>query len=74
MSTGAEISDTRDTRASRPADFLAPRPKPLLSMAGEMTGGAAVFAGVDYLIDERWGDEGGAGLLAAVTLDGVPGA
>lgn len=34
--------------------------------------GAAVFAFVDYLIDERWGDEGGAGLLAAVTLDGVP--
>lgn len=34
--------------------------------------GAAVFAVIDYLIDERWGDEGGAGLLAAVTLDGVP--
>ena len=34
--------------------------------------GAAVFAFIDYLIDERWGDEGGAGLLAAVTLDGVP--
>ena len=34
--------------------------------------GAAVFAGIDYLIDERWGDEGGGGLLAAVTLDGVP--
>ena len=33
--------------------------------------GAAVFAGIDYLIDERWGDEGGGGLLAAVTLDGV---
>ena len=24
------------------------------------------------MIDERWGDEGGGGLLAAVTLDGVP--
>ncbi len=34
--------------------------------------GAAAFAGIDYLIDERWGDEGGAGLLAAVTLDGIP--
>ncbi len=34
--------------------------------------GAVTFAAVDYLIDERWGDEGGAGLLAAVTLDGVP--
>ncbi|MDE0059132.1 MAG: hypothetical protein OXI22_24130 [Defluviicoccus sp.] len=40
--------------------------------AAAVMAGAAVFAGVDYLIDERWGDEGGAGLLAAVTLDGVP--
>lgn len=34
--------------------------------------GAAAFAFIDYLIDERWGDEGGVGLLAAVSLDGVP--
>ena len=34
--------------------------------------GAGTFALIDYLIDERWGDEGGVGLLAAVTLDGVP--
>lgn len=34
--------------------------------------GAATFAFIDYLIDERWGDEGGVGLLAAVSLDGVP--
>lgn len=34
--------------------------------------GAATFALFDYLIDDRWGDEGGVGLLAAVTLDGVP--
>jgi len=34
--------------------------------------GAVVFSAVDYLIDEHWGDEGGLGLLAAVTLDGVP--
>ncbi|MCY3830386.1 MAG: hypothetical protein OXF89_14740 [Rhodospirillaceae bacterium] len=40
--------------------------------AAAVLAGAAVFAGIDYLIDERWGDEGGAGLLAAVTLDGVP--
>ncbi len=32
--------------------------------------GASVFAVIDYLIDEYWGDEGGTGLLAAVTLDG----
>ena len=34
--------------------------------------GAAAFAVIDYLIDEHWGDEGGAGLFAAVTPDGVP--
>ena len=34
--------------------------------------GAATFAVTDYLIDKRWGDEGGVGLLAAATLDGVP--
>ena len=34
--------------------------------------GAGTFALIDYLIDERWGDEGGVGLLAAVSLDGVP--
>ena len=34
--------------------------------------GAAVFTGVDYVIDEKWGDDSGGGLLAAITLDGVP--
>lgn len=34
--------------------------------------GALVFAGVDYLIDEKLNNNGGAGLLAAITLDGVP--
>ena len=34
--------------------------------------GAGTFALIDYLIDNRWGDEGGVGLLAAATLDGVP--
>ncbi|MGP5514207.1 ZIP family metal transporter [Psychrobacter alimentarius] len=34
--------------------------------------GALVFAGVDYLIDEKLNSKGGAGLLAAITLDGVP--
>lgn len=34
--------------------------------------GALVFAAVDYLIDEKLNDKGGAGLLAAITLDGVP--
>ena len=34
--------------------------------------GAALFTGVDYLIDEKWNSESGGGLLAAITLDGVP--
>ncbi len=34
--------------------------------------GAAVFTGLDYLVDEKWGEGGGGGLLAAITLDGVP--
>jgi ZIP family zinc transporter len=39
---------------------------------GAVAAGAAVFSGVDYWIDEKWGPEGGGGLLAAITLDGVP--
>lgn len=34
--------------------------------------GAVVFSGTDYLIDEKWGGGSGGGLLAAITLDGVP--
>ena len=34
--------------------------------------GAVVFAFADYLIDERWGPDDGGGLLAAITLDGIP--
>ena len=34
--------------------------------------GAVVFTGVDYLIDEKLDSEDGIGLLAAITLDGVP--
>lgn len=34
--------------------------------------GAIVFAGVDYLIDDKWGPSRGGGLLAAITLDGIP--
>tara|TARA_R110000751_G_scaffold2018_8_gene8801 strand:+ start:145057 stop:145761 length:705 start_codon:yes stop_codon:yes gene_type:complete len=34
--------------------------------------GAIVFAVADYLIDERWGPNRGGGLLAAITLDGIP--
>ncbi|MEO6653910.1 MAG: zinc transporter [Ilumatobacteraceae bacterium] len=34
--------------------------------------GAAVFSGIDRLVDERWGGDSGGGLLAAITLDGIP--
>lgn len=34
--------------------------------------GAIVFAVADYLIDEKWGGKSGGGLLAAITLDGIP--
>ena len=34
--------------------------------------GAVVFTVVDYLVDEIWGGESGGGLLAAITLDGIP--
>ena len=34
--------------------------------------GAGVFTLLDYLIKERWGSDSGGGLLAAITLDGVP--
>lgn len=34
--------------------------------------GAITFAFTDYLIDEKWGADEGGGLLAAITLDGVP--
>ncbi len=34
--------------------------------------GALVCAGLDYLVDVKWGSDNGGGLLAAITLDGVP--
>ena len=34
--------------------------------------GALVFTGVDYLVDEKWGSDSGGGLLAAISLDGLP--
>ena len=34
--------------------------------------GALVFTGLDYLVDEHWGPDSGGGLLAAITLDGIP--
>lgn len=34
--------------------------------------GASIFTGLDYLVDETWGSDNGGGLLAAITLDGIP--
>lgn len=34
--------------------------------------GAIIFTGLDYLIKQKWGNNSGGGLLAAITLDGIP--
>ena len=34
--------------------------------------GAAVFSWLDRLVARRWGSDSGGGLLAAITLDGIP--
>lgn len=34
--------------------------------------GAAVFTGLDYVVKKKWGSGKGGGLLAAITLDGIP--
>ncbi len=34
--------------------------------------GAAVFTALDYLVNKKWGSSSGGGLLAAITLDGIP--
>ncbi len=41
----------------------------VLAMVGA---GAVVFTALDYVVDEVWGGQSGGGLLAAITLDGVP--
>lgn len=34
--------------------------------------GAGVFSLLDYLVKKKWGDKSGVGLLAALTIDGIP--
>ncbi len=34
--------------------------------------GAAVFSALDFLVKRKWGSGSGGGLLAAITLDGIP--
>lgn len=47
------------------------RAGPWLALSGVAVG-ALVFATADWLVDEKWGSQGGGGLLASITLDGVP--
>jgi zinc transporter, ZIP family len=42
------------------------------SSMGGMALGALVFTGADWLIARYWREDSGGGLLAAITLDGVP--
>jgi ZIP family zinc transporter len=44
----------------------------LVNALGWTLFGALAFSGADYLIDEKWGSNSGGGLLAAITLDGIP--
>ena len=41
------------------------------ALAG-VAAGAVLFSVADYWIDEKWGPKSGGGLLAAITLDGIP--
>ena len=41
-------------------------------VASAVLAGAAAFAGLDWLVDRRWGSDRGGGLLVAITLDGIP--
>ncbi len=45
---------------------------PLLWALLYVFAGAAVFCILDYLVKKKWGDGSGGGLLAAITLDGIP--
>lgn len=48
------------------------RQAPFWAVALLVLSGAVVFAGLDALIERRWGEDSGGGLLAAITLDGIP--
>lgn len=39
---------------------------------GAVLAGAVVFSLLDYAVKEHWGSGSGGGLLAAITLDGIP--
>lgn len=48
------------------------RVAPFWAVSSLVVAGAVLFAGLDYLIKQRWGGHSGGGLLAAITLDGIP--
>lgn len=45
---------------------------PLWAVAACVLTGAAAFTGLDRLVKRRFGSSSGGGLLAAITLDGIP--
>lgn len=51
-----------------PASHVAP----FWAVSALVLAGAVIFAALDHLIKERGGGDGGGGLLAAITLDGIP--
>lgn len=51
-----------------PASHVAP----FWAVAALVLAGALGFAALDHLIKQRWGGDSGGGLLAAITLDGIP--
>lgn len=51
-----------------PASHMAP----FWAVSALFVAGAVVFAVLDHLVKRRWEGDSGGGLLAAITLDGVP--
>ncbi len=45
---------------------------PLWAVAAAVLAGAGVFTGLDVGVKRRFGSDSGGGLLAAITLDGIP--
>lgn len=60
VSTVLELIEPATREASLPIAMLA------------VLVGAAVFCGLDYLVKKKWGKDRGGGLLAAITIDGIP--
>jgi ZIP family zinc transporter len=50
----------------------ATRVAPFWAVSALVLTGAAVFAALDHVIDQRGESDSGGGLLAAITLDGIP--